>query len=115
MKTRSEIFLLENEMEWKEVGNGVQRQILGYDEQLMLVKVKFKKGAIGTAHQHFHSQSTVVVSGTFDFHVGDKHQIVKSGDGIYIEPDIMHGCTCLEDGILIDTFSPIREDFIKNE
>ena len=39
--------------------------------------------------------------------------IVKAGDGIYMEPDIIHGAVCLEAGILIDTFSPMRADFLK--
>lgn len=113
MKTQSKVFVLENETLWENVGNGIDRQILGYDGQLMLVKVRFKKGAIGSMHEHFHSQSTMVVSGVFEFTVGNDKKIVKAGDGIYMEPDILHGCVCLEDGILIDTFSPMREDFIK--
>lgn len=112
MKTQSKVFILENETTWEKVGNGIERQILGYDGQLMLVKVRFEKGAIGNMHEHFHSQSTMVVSGTFEFTVGDEKRIVKAGDGIYMGPDILHGCICLEEGILIDTFSPMREDFI---
>ena len=112
MKTCSKVFLLENEISWEQVGEGIQRQILGYDGQLMLVKVKFQKGAIGNAHEHFHSQSTYVVSGVFEFHVNGEKKIVKAGDGIYMEPDVLHGCTCRDAGILIDTFSPMREDFI---
>ena len=70
MKTQSKVFVLENETLWENVGNGIDRQILGYDGQLMLVKVRFKKGAIGSMHEHFHSQSTMVVSGIFEFTVG---------------------------------------------
>mgnify|MGYP000054938251 FL=1 len=66
MKTQSKIFVLENETNWETVGNGIDRQILGYDGQLMLVKVRFKKGAVGSMHEHFHSQSTMVVSGQFE-------------------------------------------------
>ena len=113
MKTCSNVFLLADSMAWEQVGEGIQRQILGYDGQLMLVKVKFEKGAVGSAHEHFHSQSTYVASGVFEFHVNGEKTIVKTGDGIYMEPDVLHGCTCLEPGILIDTFSPMREDFIK--
>ncbi len=35
------------------------------------------------------------------------------GDGIYIEPDILHGCVCLEPGVLIDCFAPMRADFFE--
>lgn len=86
---------------------------MGYDGQVMLVKVKFEKGAIGTPHTHYHTQTTYVASGKFEFTVGNEKKVVKAGDGIYIEPDILHGCVCLEQGILVDCFAPMRADFLK--
>ena len=88
-------------------------RFLGYDGQVMLVKVKFEQGAVGTPHTHYHTQTTYVASGKFEFTVNGEKQIVSAGDGVYIEPDAEHGCTCLEAGILIDCFSPMRADFLK--
>ena len=51
-KTRSNTFILEKEIAWEPAGEGVVRQIMGYDGQVMLVKVKFEQGAIGTPHTH---------------------------------------------------------------
>ena len=122
-KTRSEVFITEKGTEWEPAGEGVTRQIMGYDGQVMLVmgydgqvmlvKVKFEKGAVGTAHTHYHTQTTYVASGKFEFTVGGKTQVVSAGDGVYIEPDVLHGCKCLEAGLLIDCFSPMRADFLK--
>ena len=112
MKRESLDFQFENEMTWEVPGPGVKRQIMGYNDNLMMVKVKFEKGAIGSVHTHPHTQTTYVVSGTFEFTNNGKCKIVKPGDGVYIKPDAPHGCVCLEAGILIDTFSPIRKDFI---
>ncbi|MCD8165637.1 MAG: cupin domain-containing protein [Bacteroides sp.] len=113
MKTRSANFQIESEMAWEKAREGIQRQIMGYDGQLMLVKVKFEKGAVGTAHEHYHSQATFIVSGVFEFHTEGETRVLRPGDGIYIAPDALHGCTCLEAGVLIDTFSPVRADFLK--
>ena len=112
MKTRTEAFLYENQLPWEPAGEGVQRQILGYDGQLMVVKVKFETGAIGTAHTHYHSQSTFVASGKFEVTIDGKTAVLTAGDGYYVEPDAIHGAVCLEAGILIDTFSPMRADFV---
>lgn len=112
-KTRSNTFITEQEKVWEPAGEGVTRQIMGYDGQVMLVKVKFEKGAVGTPHTHYHTQTTYVASGKFEFTVGNEKKIVKAGDGIYIEPDILHGCVCLEAGLLIDCFAPMRADFLK--
>lgn len=112
MKTRSETFLYEKEKQWEPAGEGVTRQIMGYDDQIMLVKVKFEKGAIGAPHTHYHTQTTYVASGKFEFTINNETKIVEAGDGIYMEPDVLHGCTCLEAGVLIDCFSPMRADFL---
>lgn len=113
MKATSDVWQIENEMPWETVGEGVRRQIMGFDSQLMLVKVQFDKGAIGAMHQHSHCQATYVVSGKFELVIGNEKRIITTGDGYYIAPYILHGCVCLEPGVLIDTFSPSREDFLK--
>ncbi|WP_294071594.1 cupin domain-containing protein [Proteiniphilum sp. UBA1028] len=112
MKQNSDHFLHNDEIDWQFAGEGVTRQIMGYDNQIMLVKVKFEKGAIGAEHAHPHTQTTYVASGLFEFTIDGKKEIVKSGDGIYVAPNLLHGTVCLEPGILIDVFSPMREDFI---
>lgn len=112
MKTRSKTFLYEKEVEWEPAGEGVTRQVMGYDGQLMIVKVKFEKGAIGTAHTHYHTQVTYVASGKFEYTVNGEKRIVEAGDSVYLEPDVLHGCVCLEAGMLIDGFSPMRADFL---
>jgi len=72
MKTCSETFQFEKDLKWENPAPGVNRQIMAYDGQLMMVKVKFDKGAVGTMHEHYHSQATYVVSGKFELTIGDK-------------------------------------------
>lgn len=33
---------------------------------------------------------------------------------MYMEPDVRHSCICIEPGVIVDCFSPSREDFLKN-
>jgi quercetin dioxygenase-like cupin family protein len=106
-------FIFNSEAEWFQINDETRRQILGYDDQMMLVKIEFKTGGIGYIHQHVHRQCSYVVSGVFEFQVGEETKIVKAGDGLYMEPNVLHGVKCLEEGVLIDTFSPVREDFLK--
>ena len=58
METTSKAFLFENNIAWEPAGEGVVRQIMCYDQQMMLVKVHFSDGSIGPAHTHPHSQTT---------------------------------------------------------
>ena len=108
----SEIFQFGKETAWQDAGDGVQRQILGYDDKLMMVKVKFETGAIGAMHSHHHSQATYVESGRFSMTIRDVVKEISTGDGYYVPPNTVHGITCLEAGTLIDVFSPLREDFL---
>ena len=113
MKYTSKEYIQTAGMEWEEVAPGMKRKFMGYDDEIMMVKVKFDKGGIGARHSHIHSQTTYVASGAFEVSIGDEKKILKEGDGFYIPPHIEHGAVCLEDGILIDVFSPIREDFME--
>lgn len=112
-KVHSESFLYGEDIKWEYAGDGIVRQMLGYNGQIMMVKLKFIQGAIGTPHTHYHTQVSYVISGKFEFTIGGIKKIVSKGDALYIEPNILHECKCIEDGILIDCFSPMRDDFLK--
>lgn len=115
MKTfgASKEFLMAEDLEWEVVGEGVKRKIMGYDDKIMLVVVEFDEGGIGYKHEHHHSQVTYIESGEFDFSIGEITKTVKGGDSVYIPPHVLHGAICKKAGILVDVFSPIREDFMK--
>ena len=114
IKPTKEFFIGEN-TPWEEVGPGLKRQMMGYDGKIMLVKVNFDEGAVGQLHKHYHSQVTYVESGEFKMRIGEEEKVLKGGDSFYIPPHVMHGCICTKPGVLIDVFSPAREDFLGYE
>ena len=93
-------------------GEGVTRRVLAYTDGLMCVENTFEKGAVGALHHHPHTQITYVVSGAFDFTVDGVTHTVRAGDTILKEDGVEHGCVCTEAGILLDIFTPMREDFV---
>lgn len=112
MERHSANFQSESELQWEDAGPGVQRLLMGYDEKLMLIKVRFGKDAVGAMHSHPHSQVTYVESGRFAMTIGEETREIGAGDGYRVPPMVEHGITCLEAGVLIDAFSPLREDFL---
>ena len=110
---QSEIFLLNKDIAIETVGQGITRQILGYNDNIMLVKVMFETGSIGDAHSHPHVQSTYVESGKFEVTIDSETLALVQGDGFLVPENKMHGVVCLEKGVLLDCFSPVREDFIQ--
>lgn len=95
-----------------EVDGGVRRQVLADHADLMVVAFRFKEGMEGALHNHPHVQSTYVRSGRFAFTLGDEARNVAAGDSFVIPSNTKHGCVCLEDGELIDCFTPRRDDFL---
>lgn len=106
------MFVFNDQIELEDLGNGITRKVLAHSDNMMAVEVRFDKGAVGTMHNHPHEQLTYVLSGVFEFTIGDETKIVKAGDTMYKEPNIEHGCVCLEAGVLIDNFTPMRKDFL---
>ena len=106
------MFVFNNDIVMEDLGEGVSRKILAHSDNMMSVEVHFEEGAIGALHTHPHEQLTYVLSGEFEFTIGNDTKVVKAGDTMYKEPEILHGCRCLKAGVLIDTFTPMRKDFV---
>lgn len=110
--SESDVFVSAGEQPWVDAGPGVQRRMLGFNDGLMMVEVAFMKGAIGPLHSHPHLQVSYVASGRFELTIGDRTSVLETGDSYMVLADVTHGCTALEAGVLIDCFTPAREDFL---
>ncbi|GBU09994.1 pectin degradation protein kdgF [Gammaproteobacteria bacterium] len=112
MKTQR--FFKDAQNPWEELGGGMRRKIIAWSDDLMAVCVSFDKGAIGTAHFHdIHNQIAYVAAGSFEVTIENETHILKAGDAYQALKTEMHGVVSLEDGsVLIDMFSPMREDFL---
>lgn len=106
------IFLHDRDVPWTDLGGGVKRKILTWDESVMLVRVAFDPGGIGAPHSHPHIQSTLVASGRFEVTIGERTAVLSAGDSFIVPTGVIHSVVCLEAGELLDAFTPMREDFV---
>jgi len=97
----------------EKVGNGVSREILAYDKNLMMVRMTFEQGAVGANHSHPHEQITYIISGEFEYTYGDEVLNMKPGDSVFVPSGLTHGIRCISAGMVLDAFTPCREDFLK--
>ena len=109
----SQGYILGNNIEWEDLGNGIRRKILGFDDNLMMTLVEFKKNSRGSVHTHPHRQVTYIIHGSFEVQIEDEKKVLKQGDSFFILPSLTHGVMALEDALLVEVFSPLREDFFK--
>ena len=96
---------------YKELESGVRRRIRSWGPELMAVEVAFDAQGQGAVHTHPHSQLTYCLTGSFRFEVDGKPVPLRQGDTIYFPSNVPHGCVALEAGLLLDVFTPARQDF----
>lgn len=108
----NDTFIVDSDKSWQDMGEGITRKVMAWDDRLMLVKVAFETGAVGALHQHPHTQISHIEKGVFEVEIGEEKKLLKSGDAFHVPPNVMHGVVCLQEGVLIDMFSPMREDFV---
>ena len=106
MYTKNETAVVQN------VGDGVTRKILSCSENMMIVEMEFKKGAVGALHKHIHEQIGYVVKGKLELNDAGEKNILSEGDSYYTAPGEEHGVIALEETKLIDVFTPMRKDFL---
>jgi quercetin dioxygenase-like cupin family protein len=96
----------------EQVADGIKRQMI-VGENVMVCRFTFDPFVVTDVHSHPHEQVTLVVKGKAKFTIDGLAVIVAAGDVLHFPPHNNHGATMLdEEVVLIDIFSPIREDFL---
>ena len=91
---------------------GIERQMV-VGQRVMLCRFRFAPFLVTPEHSHPHEQMSLVVSGRVRFFVEGEERIAVPGDVLHFPPGCWHGATMMEEEVvLIDIFSPIREDFL---
>lgn len=106
------LHLADDAVAWEELEPGVRRKILGWNDAMMMTLVEFGRGAVGAIHSHPHSQMAYVQSGVFDVTIAGETKRLKAGDAYLIPSGVLHGVVAIEEGVLVDVFTPMREDFV---
>lgn len=105
-------YVIKNEdTEAVEMFDGVYRRTMGTTDEAMLCQFQFEANSTVPLHHHMNDQVGYVVSGKVEITVGKTIQIMNAGDSYAIPGGIQHSLKVIEDSILIDVFSPPREDY----
>ena len=100
-----------NQVPEVELSPGLTRQMI-HTPRMTILRVSFKKGVAAPAHQHIHEQLTMLTSGAMRFELGGVPVLLNPGDLLPIPSNVPHGAEALEDSVLIDVFTPPREDLM---
>lgn len=94
------------------VAEGIARQMV-YGDRVMVCRLRIAPHTVTPVHSHPHEQVTLVEQGPVEFTIDDQKRVANTGDVLHFPSNIRHGATMLDgEVVLIDIFSPIREDFL---
>jgi quercetin dioxygenase-like cupin family protein len=95
--------------------DGAQRRVLSYGGGLMLVEFTFEASAASWEHSHPHEQVGYVVEGEIDFLMAGHAPVrLRRGGSYYVPANARHHIVTHAPTILLDAFTPMREDFLKS-
>jgi quercetin dioxygenase-like cupin family protein len=94
------------------VSEGIKRQTVT-GERLMMCRLQMSPHTVTPVHSHPHEQMTIIERGRVRFDVDGAERIASAGDILHFPSNMRHGATMLDEPVvLIDIFTPIREDFL---
>ena len=91
---------------------GLTRKVMAYNDKLFLAEHQMVKGWVGSVHSHPHDQVVYVVRGHLKVTCQGKTFEIRSGDSFVVRGEVEHGASALEDSLVIDVFTPCRQDYI---
>lgn len=92
--------------------DGVRLKTLVHGEKTHLCEFRIDKGSMVPKHSHPHEQTGYLVSGRVKFIVEDEEFEAEPGDSWCLPGDIVHAAETLEDSVIVEVFSPVRDDYL---
>ena len=92
--------------------DGIDIKTLVHGEKTLLAEFLLHAGYIIPRHAHPHEQTGYMVSGMALMTIGHQTYEMQPGDSWSIAGGIAHSVEVLEDSIVIEVFSPVREDYL---
>ena len=100
---------------WIEVFPGIRRHRLAATAQLYQMEVWLATGSSIPLHQHPHEQVSYVVQGRLRFQIGTESFEVGPGEVALMPRDTPHAVWTLEEALVVDTFVPVRTDYLATD
>ena len=95
----------------EQINPSINRKFISGDK-VTVAKFELRRGGIVPLHAHENEQVSMVISGALKFRAGGQETIVRGGEIMQLPGGLPHEVEVLEDTVVIDVFSPVRQDWI---
>jgi quercetin dioxygenase-like cupin family protein len=106
------MFRKKDTAEPRQLLEGVELTTLVHGEKTLMGQFKIAKGAAIPAHSHPHEQTGIMVIGKLRFNVDGQVVDMETGDSWCLPGGVEHSAEALEDSVVVEVFSPVREDYL---
>jgi quercetin dioxygenase-like cupin family protein len=106
------MFRKKDEGQKRQLLDGVHLKTLVHGEKTLMGEFSLAKGAEIPPHAHPHEQTGIMISGKVRFKIGDEMFEVEAGDSWCIPGEVEHAVEVLENSVVVEVFSPVREDYL---
>ena len=106
------MFYQKNTAGYKEVLPGIRMKTLVHGEKTLFTEFHMQKGSRLPDHSHPHEQTGYLVSGKMRLTVGEESLEADPGDSWCVPGNARHRAEILEDSVVIEVFSPVREEYL---
>ena len=86
-----------------------------HTQNLTIARLEIRKDAVVPEHQHVHEQVATVERGALQFSIGGKEIVLRGGQSLAIPSNVPHKVVALEDTVVVDVFSPARDDWQRGD
>jgi quercetin dioxygenase-like cupin family protein len=95
----------------EQINDAIARRFITGDS-VTIGRFELKQGGVVPAHSHPNEQLSIVLSGLLRFTIDGQDTLVRAGDVMQIPGNAVHEVEVLEDTLVVDVFSPVRQDWI---
>jgi quercetin dioxygenase-like cupin family protein len=106
------MFYKSDDTGFKEMLEGVKIKTLVYGDKTLLTEFRLKRGKQLPKHEHIYEQTGYLVKGRITIYIGNESFEAEPGDSWTIPGNVEHGADSLEDSVVVEIFSPVREDYL---
>lgn len=97
-------------VEEEELQPGLTRKVI-HGTNITIAQISLREGSVVPSHKHHNEQISSVLKGAIKVETDGNEFIIEEGQLIVFPPNVPHKVTALRDTLVLDTFSPVREDW----
>src|SRR5947209_19882507 len=86
-----------------------------HTKNLTIARLEIQKHAVVPEHRHVHEQVATVERGALQFSIEGREVVLRGGQSLAIPSNVPHKVVALEDTIVVDVFSPPRDDWQRGD